>query len=49
MFDSLSRIRAALARASKHRKTVRALNALPTEKDIGWTESRSIDEIRLPF
>ena len=51
MFESLTRIRAALARASRHRKTVRALNALPTEiqKDIGWTESKAIDEIRLPF
>ena len=51
MFESLTRIRAAFARASRHRKTVRALNALPTEiqKDIGWTESKAIDEIRLPF
>lgn len=51
MFESLTRIRAAFARASKHRKTVRALNALPAEiqKDIGWRQPAGTDEIRLPF
>lgn len=53
MFRSLGRIRAALRRAGRHRKTVRALDALPPEiqRDIGWPErtDTEIDEIRLPF
>ena len=51
MFKSLNRIRAAFARTSKRRRTIRELNRLPPEirKDIGWPESSEADEIRLPF
>ncbi|MDX8450556.1 DUF1127 domain-containing protein [Mesorhizobium captivum] len=51
MFKSLNRIRAAFARASKRRRTMRELNELPPEirKDIGWRQTAHDDEIRLPF
>jgi len=51
MFKNLYRIRAAIARASIRRRTVRELNELPAEiqKDIGWTGRGEPDEIRLPF
>jgi len=51
MFRSLGRIGAALKRASKRKKTMRALDDLPPEirKDIGWPETIESDEIRLPF
>lgn len=51
MFKSLSRIRAAFARATKLRRTTRELNQLPPEiqRDIGWSEREKADEIRLPF
>ncbi|TIQ30834.1 MAG: DUF1127 domain-containing protein [Mesorhizobium sp.] len=51
MFKSLSRIRAAFARASQRRRTVRELNELPPEirKDIGLPDSVQDIEIRLPF
>lgn len=51
MFKSLSRIRAAFAKASKRRRTTRELNELPQEiqRDIGWPERAEPDEIRLPF
>jgi uncharacterized protein YjiS (DUF1127 family) len=51
MFKSLNRIRAAFAKASKRRRTMRELNELPTEikKDIGWPQATQDDEIRLPF
>ncbi len=51
MFKSLSRIRAAFAKAGKRRRTTRELNELPQEiqRDIGWPEHAESDEIRLPF
>ena len=51
MFKNLNRIRAAFAKASKRRRTMRELNELPTEikKDIGWPQVAQDDEIRLPF
>ncbi|WP_181183571.1 MULTISPECIES: hypothetical protein [unclassified Mesorhizobium] len=51
MFKSLSRIRAAFAKASLRRRTTRELNELPQEikRDIDWPERAEPDEIRLPF
>lgn len=51
MFKNLYRIRAAIARASIRRRTVRELNELPAEiqKDIGWAGRSEPEEIRLPF
>ena len=51
MFRRLGRLGAALKRASKRKKTMRALDDLPSEirKDIGWPETIESDEIRLPF
>ncbi|AZO08629.1 MULTISPECIES: DUF1127 domain-containing protein [unclassified Mesorhizobium] len=51
MFERLGRIRAAFARASERRRTMRSLNDLPPEirKDIGWPELPQDNEIRLPF
>jgi hypothetical protein len=51
MFRRLGRLGAALKRASKRKKTMRALNDLPPEirKDIGWPRTVESDEIRLPF
>jgi|GEM_PF-2093902 len=51
MFKTLSRIRAAFAKAGKRRRTTRELNELPQEiqKDIGWSDAQEPEEIRLPF